>query len=47
MYLVHFAVDSTASIAGGLISFDIDVFAYLRRVWNHDAIERGIAAKDE
>ena len=28
-YLVHCAVDSTASIAGGLISFDIDAFAYL------------------
>ena len=29
MYLVHCAVDSTASIAGGLISFDIDAFAHL------------------
>ena len=32
MYLVHCAVDSTASIAGGLISFDIDAFAHLHRL---------------
>ena len=32
MYLVHCAVDSTASIAGGLISFDIDAIAHLQ-VW--------------